>query len=74
MVSGSKSLCMVCIKGNGLTDPEDTCPMFYHQNSMDDDYNAYILKSHKMSVWNRKSKDCRPYMVYIPVKLQDFYL
>lgn len=51
MVSSSDSICVVCIQGNGLTNPDDTCPLFYHQNSLDDDYNAFILKSYKMSVW-----------------------
>ena len=51
MASGSGPLCMVCTQGNGFTNPDDTCSMFYHQNSLDDDYNAFILKSYKMSVW-----------------------
>ncbi|WP_407413048.1 hypothetical protein [Methanobrevibacter sp.] len=51
MVSTLESSCVVCIQGYGLTDPDDTCPMFFHQNSLDDDYNAYLFKSRKMSVW-----------------------
>lgn len=51
MVSGMNSSFVLCTQGNGLTNPDDTCPMFIHQNSLDDDYNAYILKSYKMSVW-----------------------
>ena len=51
MESTLDSSCMVCIQGNGLTSPDDTCPLFFHQNSLDDDYNALILKSRKMSVW-----------------------
>lgn len=50
MVSGMNSSFVLCTQGNGLTNPDDTCPMFIHQNSLDDDYNAYILKSYKMRV------------------------
>ena len=43
--------CVVCIHGNGLTNPDDTCSLFIHQNSLDDDYliEEYIEKTHKQN-------------------------
>ncbi len=40
---------MVCIQGRGCTDPDDSCPAFIHQNSLDDDLDAEIAKGQKLN-------------------------
>lgn len=42
---------MICGRGNGFTNPDDTCSLFVVLNSMDDDYNSFLLKSQKMDFW-----------------------
>ncbi len=42
---------MICGRGKGHTNPDDTCSLFAALNSMDDDYNSYLNKSQKMDFW-----------------------
>ena len=42
---------MVCGRGMGLTNPDDSCCLFVPLNSMDDDYNSYLNKSQKIEIW-----------------------
>ena len=45
------SMNVLCIQGQGHTAPDDTCPMFAHQNSRDDDLDAKIFKRSKLNFY-----------------------
>lgn len=42
---------MICARGKGFSNPDDTCCQFTAINSMDDDYDIYLNKSKKMEIW-----------------------
>ena len=45
---------VICIKGNGHTNPNDTCDMFLPNTSVDNqDLNRYLDKKSKMDAWKR---------------------
>ena len=49
------NLNVVCIKGQGYTDPDDTCSAFYYQGSRDDDLDGEIEKRQKLH-WHYNDK------------------
>ena len=53
IINGDGGGGIVCARGRGFTNPDDSCCMFTALNSMDDDYNSYLNKSQKMEIWRR---------------------
>ena len=51
IIDGAGDGGMICARGRGFTNPDDTCCLFIPLNSMGDDYNSYLNKSQKMEIW-----------------------
>ena len=47
---------VICTRGNGHTNPNDTCPLFSPNMTVDgfQDQNRYFDKREKMQVWKRR--------------------